>query len=82
MNTQQRLNRLIGRIEAHIYALSVAAAQAQMTMRPESQNKCGWSDEFDTMARNLAEPALEETARLRAILGCPRVVATPEEQSA
>lgn len=76
-----KLDQLLGRVEVHIRALAVAAAQAQLAMhtgdlhaggqtRPSDHN---WSERFDSLAANLAEPALDDLERLRVALGCPRV---------
>lgn len=77
MNTQHALDK----IEIHIRALAAAAAQAQLAFggsANKSTNRRGageWSDRYDTLARNLAEPALDELDTLRRVLQANRAPA-------
>ncbi len=76
MNTQHALDK----IEIHIRALAAAAAQAQLAFGGNA-NKRGagdWSDHYDVLARNLAEPALDELATLRRVLHAGHIPATKE----
>lgn len=68
-----RLDTLLGRVEVQVRALATAAAQAQLGMVQGKRNHFNFSEEFDSLAANLAEPALDDLERLRAALGCPRV---------
>jgi hypothetical protein len=78
-----RLDTTINRLEVHICALAAAAAQAQMNMQPacthdlQSPQGMRWSSHYDTLAHNLAEPALDELTTLRSLLGVLRVQRIP-----
>ncbi len=72
-----KLTQTFGRVEAHIRALAAAAAQAQLATSNVQPDTHGWSGRYDALARNLAEPALEELAALRSLLGVLRPCASP-----
>jgi hypothetical protein len=76
------LNSSFARLEAHIRALAAAAAQAQVSPAGAKRGQRGWSERYDALARNLAEPGLEELAALRRALrleaGVRQVCSTTE----
>jgi hypothetical protein len=71
----RRLAGILDRTEVHIRALAAAAAQAQLAMQQTGpagqvagQGTHGWTERYDALAHNLAEPALDELAALRRLL--------------
>jgi hypothetical protein len=77
-----RLDTTINRLEVHIRALAAAAAQAQMAMQSACIPGPRWSDRYDTLARNLAEPALDELTALRRVLRVHRIPSLNEGKPA